>query len=137
MERTILFLRLSYWIGAIVDTIVGIAMICPPVFAAMEGFTSFAPGYDYTFAMGMGASLMFGWTVLLLWGDRKPVERKGILLITVFPVITGIYANRLNGIATGFVTLEGSLISLVLPIMLVILLVGSFLYSERNTQSDS
>ena len=137
MERDIIFLRLSYWVGAIVDAIVGIAMIFPSVFAAIEGFSSFAPGSDYTFAMGIGASLMFGWTVLLIWGDRKPVERKGILLITVFPVITGIYANRLNGIVNGFVTLEGSLISLILPVILTILLIGSFIYSERCIHRDS
>lgn len=137
MRRGILFLRLSYWIGAIVDAIVGVAMIFPAVFSAMEGITSFTPGPDYTFAMGMGASLMFGWVVLLLWGDRKPVERKGILLITIFPVITGIYANRLIGITTGFVSLEGSLISLILPVMLTILLIGSFIYSNRSTQNES
>ncbi len=130
MERDIVLLRSSYWIGAILDAIVGIAMIYPPFFAMMEGFTSFAPGSDYSFAMGLGASLMFGWTALLIWGDRKPIERKGILLITIFPVIAGIYANRLQGIASGFVTIEGSLLSLIIPIFLAALLSVSYLYSE-------
>ena len=137
MEKDILLLRLSYWAGAIIDIIVGIAMIYPPFFAMMEGFVSFTPGVDYTFAMGLGAPLMFGWTILLLWGDRKPVERKGILLITVFPVISGIYLNRLIGLSTGFVSLEGSLISLIIPIFLVILFLGSYVYSERVSPSSS
>ena len=115
MENDILFLRISYWLGAIIDAIVGIAMIYPPFFAMMEGFTAFNPGIDYTFAMGYGAPLMFGWTALLIWCDRKPVERKEILLITMFPVISGIYLNRLIGLSTGFVSLEGSLISLIIP----------------------
>ena len=40
--------------------------------------------------MGIGAALMAGWTVLLLWGAANPIERRDILLLTVFPVITGI-----------------------------------------------
>ncbi|MCK4565755.1 MAG: hypothetical protein KAU48_00460, partial [Candidatus Thorarchaeota archaeon] len=133
MKKDVLFLRLSYWFGAVIDAIVGVSMIFPDVFAMMEGFSTFTPGPDYTFAMGLGAPLMFGWTILLLWGDRKPVERREILLITVFPVIIGIYANRLAGLANGFVTLEGSLISLIVPIILVALFVGSYLYSVRNS----
>ena len=131
MRRDVLFLRLSYLVGAVVDFIVGIAMVFPDVFSAIEGLSSFTPGSDYLFAMGMGGSLMFGWTVLLLWGDRKPTERKGILLITIFPVISGIFANRLYGLTTGFVSLEGSIISLILPIFLVFFLLGSYVYSER------
>ena len=33
---------------------------------------------------------MFGWTFLLIWADRDPVNRKGILLLTIF-VISGMF----------------------------------------------
>ena len=132
MRRDILFLRLSYWIGALVDFIVGIAMVFPDIFSFVEGLSSFSPGADYLFAMGMGASLMFGWTALLLWGDRKPVERKGILLLTIIPVMVGIYATRLYGLTTGFVNLGGSIISLIIPIFLAFLFLGSYFYSDRR-----
>ena len=33
-----------------------------------------------------GAPLMIGWTILLLWADRKPMERKDTLLLTL-PVV--------------------------------------------------
>ena len=56
--------------------------------------------------MGMGASLMLGWTALLLWADRKPLARKGVLLLTVFPVIVGLAANEAHAVATGFLTLS-------------------------------
>ncbi len=131
MKRYILLLRVSYWLGAFIDTLVGFAMVFPQFFAAMEGFGSFDPGPDYVFAMGIGASLMFGWTVLLLWADRRPVERRDILLITIFPVIVGIYANRISGLVSGFVNLQGSLISLIVPPVLIVLLLGSYLYSRR------
>jgi len=42
-----------------------------------------------------------GWTLLLIWADRKPLERKGIMLLTAFPIITGILVLRtLTGIQT-------------------------------------
>jgi hypothetical protein len=46
----------------------------------------------YRFAMGIAASLMTGWTLLLLWAALEPIGRRGVLLLTVFPVITGIVA---------------------------------------------
>jgi hypothetical protein len=37
--------------------------------------------------MMLGTSLMIGWTILLIWGLQKPIERKGTLIITAFPVV--------------------------------------------------
>ncbi len=39
------------------------------------------------YGLRFGVSLMVGWTVLLFWVDRKPVARKGVLLITFYPVV--------------------------------------------------
>ena len=40
-------------------------------------------GSDYQLAMYIGAMFMAGWTVLLAWGGAiKPIERRGLLLIT-------------------------------------------------------
>ncbi len=96
MKRKILFLRASYWIGIVADAIVGVRMLIPK----MMGETGF------TYAMGTSAALMFGWTVLLFWADRKPVERKGILLITIFPVMTGLMAAVAWPVMEGIFTVE-------------------------------
>ena len=37
--------------------------------------------------MMLGTALMIGWTVLLIWGFLKPIERKGTMMITAFPVV--------------------------------------------------
>jgi hypothetical protein len=42
--------------------------------------------------LGAGAPLMAGWTVLLLWADRRPVERKDVVAMTAVPVV-GLMAN--------------------------------------------
>ena len=52
----------------------------------------------------MGAALMFGWTALLLWADRAPVERRDVLLLTVFPVVVGLAVNEAAAVATGFLS---------------------------------
>jgi hypothetical protein len=53
--------------------------------------------------MGMGASLMIGWTFLLIWADRSPVERRGVLLLTVFPVLFGLIIAGIYAVAAGLI----------------------------------
>jgi len=90
MGNKILWLRISYWVGAIADALTLVPMLSPKLGGLAFGINDFDPGNEYRYAMGMGASLMLGWTFLLIWADRKPVERKGVLLLTVFPVIFGL-----------------------------------------------
>ena len=90
-KRKILWLRASYWIGAVADAVVGIRMLMPEAMGEA--------GFRY--AMGTSASLMFGWTLLLIWADRRPVQRKGILLITIFPVIPCLMAAAVYSVLDG------------------------------------
>lgn len=46
----------------------------------LNGFTGSGP--DYQLAMYVGAMFMAGWAVVLAWGALKPIERRGLLLIT-------------------------------------------------------
>ncbi len=105
MTRTIRWLRLCYWAGALLDGGAVIQMLWPWLFGTMNRIPGFAPGPDYRFAMGMGASLMAGWTALLLWADRKPLERKGVLPLTVVPVVIGLIANEGRAVFNGFLDL--------------------------------
>ena len=105
MDSAIRWLRISFWVGAVVDCVAAIQMLYPPLFAFGMSIPAFNPGEDYRYAMGMGASLMLGWTALLLWADRKPLERRGVLPLTVVPVIAGLAVNELHGVRTGFLSL--------------------------------
>ena len=84
------FLRTNYWAGAIFDALVLIPMLSPRVGGIAFGTPNFNPGNDYAYGMYIAASLMAGWVFLLIWADRKPVERKGVLLWTLFPVTIGL-----------------------------------------------
>lgn len=103
--RAIRWLRASYWAGAILDVLAALSMLSPRLFAATNGLSGFRPGSEYRYAMGMGASLMLGWTVLLLWADRKPVERRDVLLITIVPVVAGLVVNEIVAVRAGFLPL--------------------------------
>jgi hypothetical protein len=46
---------------------------------------------------------MAGWTALLVWADREPVQRRGVLLLTVCPVLIGLFAAGVYAIGSGLV----------------------------------
>ena len=124
------WLRISYWAGAILDAAAAVSMLSPDVFAMVNGLPDFHPGSEYRFAMGMGASLMVGWTVLLLWADRKPLERKGVLLMTLLPVIAGLALNEVIAVRAGFLPLL-----MTIPVWIVqALITGLFLFSYLNAR---
>jgi hypothetical protein len=104
LQSAVRWLRASYIAGAVADGVVGIMMLLP----ARMGET------EFRLSMGLGASLMFGWTALLLWANRRPLERKGVLALTIFPVLTGLVASLIWAAGTGFFTLTRVLPSLVL-----------------------
>ena len=81
--------------------------------------------------MGMGAPLMFGWTVLLLWADRKPMERKEILPITLL-VIAGETATQVWGISVGFVPPGALVPTFVLQIALASLFLFAYFNARRT-----
>jgi hypothetical protein len=81
--------------------------------------------------MRTGAPLMAGWTVLLLWADRQPLERRGVLPITVLPVIAGLMANDAH--AVGVERLSGRRVAPVRALQLA--LVGLFGYSLARART--
>ena len=100
-------LKIAFWIGAITDGLAAIIMIFPALRVYIFGPDNVQITPAYRYSLGMGAALMVGWTVLLLWGSIKPVERKGLLLITAFPVITGIVIAQIYAVSSGLVELSG------------------------------
>jgi hypothetical protein len=95
------WLRVSYRVGAAVDAAAGVSMLAPWILGVSVGAPGFDPPLPYRFAMGMGAALMLGWTALLLWADRSPLERRGVLPLTA-AVVAGLAANEGFAAAAGF-----------------------------------
>jgi hypothetical protein len=81
--------------------------------------------------MGMGAPLMFGWTVLLIWADRKPLERMDILPITLV-VVVGEIMTQVWGISVGFVPLGALVPSFIMQAIISSLSTFSYLNAKRK-----
>ena len=117
MNRKLRWLKASYLAGAVADIGIGILVLIP----SRMGQTA------VTYPMGLAATLMFGWALLLIWGYRKPVERKGLLVITIFPVITGLMATGLYAVAAGIFPIARIVPTSILGIGLIALMGYSYL----------
>ncbi len=81
-------------------------MIFPNLFSMSDKLANFSTGLDCYTASGRGALLMFDWSGLPLWADRKPMERKGVLLITIFPVLLGLAISGLFAVQSRFLAVS-------------------------------
>jgi hypothetical protein len=78
--------------------------------------------------MGYGASLMLGWTVLLLWAYRKPAERRFVAALTVL-VIYGLVATEVVAVLSGQLPIWRIAPTFVLQTALLALFASGFHYA--------
>jgi hypothetical protein len=86
-EPNMIWLRASYWIGAITGFLVALPIVLSVHPAFVPGRALF-PWADANFLLRMGGSFILGWSFLLIWADQRPYDRKGVLLLTLCPVLT-------------------------------------------------
>jgi len=104
-SETITFLlQVAFLVGAVTDGLAVIPMLSRRIGVAMFGGDSSRNNMENRFAWGIGAALMTGWTLLLLWGAANPIARRDILLLTVFPVIAGIVLATVIAARRGLVS---------------------------------
>ena len=125
------WLRISYWAGAVADGFVAIAMFSQAIVGQPSPLTHYMPETPYRYAMGLAGSLMLGWTILLLWANRDPVARRGVLMITN-AVILGLMASILSAVFAGFMPVRSALLLFVLLAALIVLFTFSYIASARD-----
>ena len=91
-------LRSAFVGGAVTDAMALVPMLIPAFARLLWGFDD--PSGAYRFAMGYGASLMLGWTVLLVWAYRSPIERRFVAALTVL-VIYGLVLTEIVVVLSG------------------------------------
>ena len=81
-----ILIRTSYWVAAIADFVIAALVLVPERMGVAE----------FVYPMGLMSAVAFSWGVLLIVADRKPVERRWVLLPTTLVVfllgVAGIYA---------------------------------------------
>jgi hypothetical protein len=119
MTKPILLLRLSYWAAAITDLVVAILFLMPERMGETE----------ITYPMGLASVIVFSWVVILIMADRKPIERKWVLIPTIIVValITIVRVTFSLG-----ETIEFNLVLLIFAIALIILMTYSYFLCEKT-----
>jgi hypothetical protein len=77
--------------------------------------------------MGYGASLMLGWTALLIWAYRRPLERRGVAALTVL-VIYGLIISEVLAVQSGALAAWRMIPTWCLQAVLLLLFAGAFHY---------
>jgi hypothetical protein len=97
----IFLIKLPYWIGIAADALWAVALFAPTVFGLLTGRPGFSPDLQVRLIMGIGGTLMAGWTCLLVWAVQDPVGRRVVILLTAFPVVSGLFLVALVGFLKG------------------------------------
>ena len=122
MKNKVIWLRISYWAGAIGDFLIAILVLIPKRMGV--------PSYVYP--MGLMSAVAFSWGFMLILADRKPLERRWILLPTILVgvmlLIAGIYS-----LYSGVVTIRSYFPNFILLPAMVTLWSFSY-YNARDTE---
>ncbi len=114
------WLRVSYWAGAIADLLIGALTLVPSRMGETE----------FRYPMGLAAVLMICWAGLLMWADRKPMERRGVLVPTV-AVVVGLIASGAYAVVSGIFPFQRILPTSVLGVVLIALFTFSYVNAGR------
>ena len=123
MKQSILLLRLSYWIAAIADFYIAVLVWIPERMGVS----------DIGYPSGLASVIAFSWGVMLLMADRKPLDRKWILVPTIL-VVTLVTAARTKFSLDG--TIDFSLALLLFAVALLTLMTYSYYYATRYVGDD-
>jgi hypothetical protein len=122
-KKKMFLIKMAYWLGIGADALWAVGLLLPQVFGLLTGNPDFNPDLQTRLIMGMGGSLMTGWTLLLIWAVRNPIERRVVILLTAFPVVFGMFIITLIRILGGDAS---SVWILVKTIILMISMITSY-----------
>lgn len=114
-----IWLKIAFLTGAIVDGAMIPLMLIPALARIFWGFDP-SGNASYQFAMITGAALMLGWTLLLIWAYRRPIERRGVALFTIV-VILGIAAANIYAVVSGLIPASRMFMSWAMQLFLLMI----------------
>jgi len=131
----ITLLRTAFWVGALLDGVYAINMGLVWLLDSYSGFDPiklirFTAGLQSRYVWGIACSLMTGLTILLLWADRKPMERRGVIMLTAFPVVTGLLVDSFYAVKVNIVTWADVRVLQIAYLLLITLFTSSYLLTQ-------
>ena len=130
------FLRLSFLIGGLGDTLVAVNWFLIAAGVAVPNLLNglVSAGQEYRFAMYIAALSMTGWSAILFWGWFEPMARRGLLPITALLLLASIvlelvfYQSILGG--------EGFAIGIGIRVAVISIFSASYFYSRKGTANS-
>jgi hypothetical protein len=108
-KNPVKYLKVAFWTGAIIDGKAFFLFLFPEFLPSVTK-SVFNMSVSDTNCQEMVSLRMLvalfdlGWTMLLIWASCRPLERKGIMILTVFPIVTGILILRFVNMFTNSVS---------------------------------
>ncbi|MFC2122662.1 hypothetical protein ACFLRP_03145 [Bacteroidota bacterium] len=99
-KKRLFLIKIAYWLGIVADALWAVGLFFPQIYGMLMGNPDFDPDLPTRLIMGIGGILMTGWTFLLLWAVREPIERRTVILLTA-SVVIGMFIVTLIGILGG------------------------------------
>ncbi len=128
-------LKLMFIIGAIVDGAIAISWFLIAFGLRIPNILNghVGTGSDYQLAMLVAAMFMAGWTAVLAWGAAKPIDRKGLLLITSVSLFLSVIVELVffRDVLGG----AGFLFGVTKRTLLSVLFAASYFYSLKDMES--
>ena len=104
-------IRISYWVAAIADFVVALLVLIPDRMGVSE----------FVYPMGLMSAVAISWAVMLIIADRRPIERRWILLPTMLVVfllgVAGIYSAIIGVVPVSRVIGSSTAVVLVLGLL--------------------
>ena len=127
-----LLLRATFLTGAIADAVIAIEWYLISLGLAdlpvHPGFF-IGDGEDFRYILSVGALFMASWAFLLYWASRRPVERRGILLITSVMLFIAILSDYI--IFAHMFSVQQAIPGTSVKLFLVALFAGSYWHSKK------
>ncbi len=117
MNSKIKWLRISYWTAAIADFGIAVSVLIPERVGLSE----------FVYPMGLMSVVAISWGILLIIADRKPIERRWILIPTII-VVALLSGVRIYAAINGMI--EFSIAYLLLGVSIISLLTYSYINSK-------
>ena len=138
-QKKILYIRFSYWLPAVLDALLAGDLILYILFGTTIylNYPVLTPITQYLARQVI--PLVIGWTILLIWGDQKPIERRILLLLTALSLLLlGLFLDLvLLMLGNEVILLETNIMTFIIQTLLMILiLIGYAISNNLSKQRD-
>jgi len=131
-EHSVLVLKTAFLIGAVADGVIAIEWFLISLgLVDLPVHPSFfvGSGQDFQFVLSTAGLFSMGWAFLLYWGSLRPIERRGILLLTAVMLFVAILSDGI--VFAHLFSTRQVLLGTSVKLSLVILFTGSYWHSRR------